>query len=190
MEFEELKQAWDSQNKKPYYIIDEKALHNRIQTKKNAAIHITNISELLSIFTNIGVAAFILIVEFTGEKHNLFMSILGIWMLIVSVYILNRRFSRIRAELKFDRTLLGELTHALSTATYQVRLSNLLRWNTVPVCILIGLSFWASGKSIWIIAGMVVFLGVTLLAADWEHAIYRKRKRELEILIEKVQEEK
>ncbi len=41
MEFDEMKQIWDSQNNKLMYGIDEKALHNRILTKKRQAFHIS-----------------------------------------------------------------------------------------------------------------------------------------------------
>ena len=34
MEFDELKKIWDSQNNEVLYAINEKALHDRIRTKK------------------------------------------------------------------------------------------------------------------------------------------------------------
>src|SRR4051812_1101237 len=33
MEFDEMKKIWDAQNNQPLYVIDEKGLHNRIQSK-------------------------------------------------------------------------------------------------------------------------------------------------------------
>ena len=44
MEFDEIKKIWDAQNNQPLYVIDEKALHNRIQSKMNVK-HLTNISD-------------------------------------------------------------------------------------------------------------------------------------------------
>ena len=37
MEFDELKQVWDSQNNELLYAINEQALHNRILSKKKQA---------------------------------------------------------------------------------------------------------------------------------------------------------
>ena len=60
MEFEELQKIWDSQNKRPLYVINEEALHQRILAKKSQASHITNFSELLLIAVNTGAGALIL----------------------------------------------------------------------------------------------------------------------------------
>ncbi len=38
MEFDEMKKIWDAQNNQPLYVIDEKALHNRIQSKMNTVL--------------------------------------------------------------------------------------------------------------------------------------------------------
>ena len=60
MEFEELQKIWDSQNNRPVYAIDEKALHNRILSKKRQAYHITNTTELLLIIVNVAAGGLIL----------------------------------------------------------------------------------------------------------------------------------
>ena len=59
MEFDELKQVWDSQNNELLYAINEQALHNRILSKKKQAYHITNVSELLMIIVNMGAGYFV-----------------------------------------------------------------------------------------------------------------------------------
>ncbi|HTE33337.1 MAG TPA: hypothetical protein VK666_23310, partial [Chryseolinea sp.] len=60
MEFDELQQIWDTQNNKPLFAINERALHNRILSKMRKARHITNTSELLLIIVSLGVGCFIL----------------------------------------------------------------------------------------------------------------------------------
>lgn len=189
MEFEELQQIWDSQNNKPLYAIDEKALHNRILSKKNKARHITNISELLSIMVNIGAGCFILGVNFFKPGGNLFMYFLSAWMLSTALYLLVSRIRRIKGDHRFDRSMRGDLNHAISMATYQVRLSQLMRWNILPIGILILLGVWEGGKSLWIALGIVIFFVLTNYAAGWEHNIYKARKRELEILQNKLENE-
>src|SRR5690349_6966310 len=45
MEFDEIKKIWDAQNNQPLYVIDEKALHNRIQSKMKGVLLRANANE-------------------------------------------------------------------------------------------------------------------------------------------------
>jgi len=84
---------------------------------------------------------------------------------------------------------MGDLRHAIAVATYQVQLSYLLRWNTLPIGILIILSVWDGGRSFWLAIGIMIFLFIANYAAGWEHNFYKSRKRELEILLNKLNEQ-
>lgn len=188
MEFEELQKIWDTQNNEPLYAINEKALHNRILSKKKQGLHITNTSELLSIIVNAGAGCFIFGVNFFKHSGNIFMYLLSAWMIVCALYLLVSRLHRIKANQKFDRSISGDLNHAISVATYQVRLSQMMRWNLLPVGTLIVLGVWGSGK-FWLAVGMVVLFLLTHYASRWEHNIYKRKKRELEILKSKVDNE-
>ena len=83
----------------------------------------------------------------------------------------------------------GDLRHALSVATYQVRLAQFGRWNILPIGILILLGVWESGKSIWVVVGTLIFFVLANYVAGWESGIYKARKRELEILKNKLEGE-
>jgi hypothetical protein len=189
MEFEELQKIWDTQNNKTLYVIDEKALHNRILSKKKQGLHITNISELLSIVVNAGAGCFIFGMNFFKESGNIFMYILSAWMFGTALYSLVSRVRRTKANKRFDRSMSGDLDHAIWVATYQVRFSQILRWNILPIGTLIILSVWDRGKSVWLAAGMLVFFVLTYYASRWEHNIYKRKKRELEILRTKLENE-
>lgn len=186
MEFEELQQIWDSQNNRPLYAINEEALHKRIESKKNQVRHITNISELLLIIVNIGSGSLILGMNFSGQ---IFMYLLAAWMFVTALYVLISRIKRIKGNNRFDRSMRGDLTQAISVATYQVRLSQLMRWNIIPIGTLILLGVWDGGKSVWVAVGLVVFFAIAYLAGGWEHSIYKSKKRELEILQDKLEKE-
>ena len=188
MEFEELQKIWDTQNNEPLYAINEKTLHNRILSKKKQGLHITNTSELLSIIVNAGAGCFIFGVNFFKYSGNIFMYLLSAWMIVCALYLLVSRLHRIKANQKFDRSISGDLNHAISVATYQVRLSQMMRWNLLPVGTLIVLGVWGSGK-FWLAVGMVVLFLLTHYASRWEHNIYKRKKRELEILKSKVDNE-
>ncbi|HTE25492.1 hypothetical protein [Flavitalea sp.] len=190
MEFDELQKVWDSQNDKPLYAIDENALHNRIISKKNKGRHISNISEFLTILVNFATGAFILGINILKENPNISMYLLSAWMFSVAVYTLVSRSRRIKNDNLFDRSIRGDLFHAVSVANYQVKFSRLMRWNILPISLFMVLSVMESGKSIWLAVGTSVFLILANYAAGWEHNIYKTRKLELEILRDMLENDK
>lgn len=189
MEFEEMKKIWDSQNNETLYAINGRALHNRILSKKKRAGHIANISELLLIIVNGGAGIIMLVLGWTKSGGNLFFYLMASWMLLTMLYMLVSRIRRKREGSKFDRTLLGDLNHALATATYQVRISRLMRWNNLPILILLLLSFWENGKGIWGIVLVIILFSLTYFLSGWEHSIYITRKNELTTLYKKLSDQ-
>jgi hypothetical protein len=187
MEFDELQKIWDSQNDMPLYAIDENALHNRISSKKNKGRHITNFSELLTIVVYFAGGGFILGINLINKNANGFLYLMSAWMFLVAIYTLISRIRRIKKDNLFDRSIRGDLFHAVSVASYQVRFSQLMRWNMLPVSLLLVLSVLESGKSIRLAVGTSVFLVIANYAAGWEHNIYKRRKHELEILRDKLE---
>jgi len=189
MEFDEMKKIWDSQNNEPLYAINEKALHNRILSKKRQAFYITNTSELLCITAYFFTGCFILGMNFFRQGANIFMYTLSAWMLISAGYVFVRRIRRINSDHQFDRSVRGDLAHAISVASYQVNFSRLVRWNILPIGILIVAGVWDGRKSLWFAVGILIFFVLTGYASGWEHRIYKARKRELEILQGKLENE-
>jgi predicted permease len=170
MEFEEMKKVWDTQANEPMYVINEAALRNSIARKKDKGLHITNISELLSIVVNLGAGAFLL---------STAMFVLAAWMIIVGVYCLVGRIRRKVGEKKFDRTMLGDLDHAVSVANYQVRFSGLMRWNIIPVGILISWGLWNKDNVTVLMIAMILFFAITFYASGWEHNYYKERRKQV-----------
>jgi hypothetical protein len=189
MEFEELRKIWDAQNNQPLYAINEKAMYNHILSRKKQARHITNISELLLIFVNIASAFFIVGMSYSKEKGNISLYLLTVWMTGVAIFVLVSRVRRLKANNKFDRSMFGDLAHAVSVATYQVRFSQLMRWNILPIAAFILLGFWEGGKPVWIVVIALAFFALTFYASGWEHNIYKRKKRELEVLQNKLDNE-
>jgi hypothetical protein len=182
MEFEEMQKIWDAQNNQPLYAINEEALHRRILAKKNQARRITNVSELLSIFVNLGGGAIILEKTLTNRSPAVSMYAMSAWMFVVGLYWLVNRIRRMKERKRFDRSMKGELAHALADAAYQVRLSRLMRLNIFPIGILLLIGIWEGGKAVWI--GGLILAGAVLLyhLSGFEHNFYKKRKQELEML--------
>lgn len=188
MEFDELQKIWDSQTKEPLWAINETALHNRISAKKQQASHITNVSELILFVVNLGAAAFMIGLNFIkSDAGNLWLYLMAAWMIGTAVYVLVNRLRRLNGSHTFDRSLLGELRYAVSLATYQVRLSQLMRWNIVPIVLLSMLGVWKGEQSIGIVLAIGLFFILIYFASRWEHGIYTSRKRELEALQNKLE---
>jgi hypothetical protein len=187
MEFDEMKKIWDSQNNEPIYGINETGLHKVIRSKKKQTDHITNASELLWIGVNIATGSSVLAMNLFKDSGSIFMYLLSGWMLVSALYLLVSRVRRIRQQNRFDRSMHGDLSHAISVATYQERLSTFGRWNILPIAVLSALGVWESGKSVWVVVGILAFFVLTHFAAGWEHNIYRGRKRELEKLKNKLE---
>ena len=117
------------------------------------------------------------------------MYVLSAWMLGSALFMLVSRIRRIKGDNQFDRSMSGDLDHAISVATYQVRISLLGRWSIVPIGILVLLETWDSRKSIWVTLAVLIFFILVSFAAGWEHKIYRRKKRELEMLQNKLASE-
>jgi hypothetical protein len=186
MEFEELRKIWDAQNDQPLYAINEKAMYNLILSKKKQAHHITNISELLLIFVNLGAGIMTLAMNLFKQNVNISLYVLSAWMLATALYTLVRRNQRIKGDQQFDRSVSGDLSHAISMASYQVRISQIMRWNIVPIALFTLLGLWEGGKPVWIVVIVLLFFALTYYAGGWEHSIYKRKKRELEILQKKL----
>lgn len=188
MEFEEMQKIWDSQNNRTLYAIDENALGRRISAKRQAAIRTSNASELTIIITYL-ISGFVnLAVIILNGMHSVFMYLLAGWMFLTALYAIVIRVMRIRARNKFDRTLSGELEQAIATTNHQVRFSQILRWNIIPVVVFVVLALWDTSKSIWAIAGILAFFSLAIWASRWEHKFYRQKKEELEQLKVKLEE--
>src|SRR5579872_534393 len=146
MEFDEMKKIWDAQNNQPLYVIDEKALHNRIRSKMNGVLHITNISEWSLMMINLGAGSLLLVLNPFKPGANIFMYLETAWMFATVMYVLISRIRRIKANRRFDRSIHGDLDHAISVASYRVRLSRIILWNLLPMGGIMIFSGWEAGK--------------------------------------------
>lgn len=188
MEFDELQKIWDTQNNRPLYVINEQALHNRIVTKKHQVVHIAVVTEWILIIANTASGAFVLQQNYTGRRGLVFAYLLAAWLLGTALYVLVNRIRRMREQQQFNRSLSGDLQHALTTAAYQVRISRIMRWNVLPIALLVLFSSWEGGQSVWFLAIVALFFVLVFLASGWEQGIYRNKMKELQVLQQKLEE--
>lgn len=187
MEFEELQQIWDEQQSRSLYVLDEAALHRRIVSKQQKSRQIFYFSELLLIAVNLGVGIMILSLKYPVAGRSIFRDLLAGWMFATALYVLVNLFRRLYAGHKFDRSMLGDLDHAIAFAGYQVNLSRIMRWNMLPLCALMVLWLWDAGEHPGIVASTAAVLLFAFFASGREHRYYLRRKRELDELRKKLE---
>ena len=186
MEFNELQKIWDSQSNQTLYAINEQAMEQYIQSKMKQTNRITQLSELLTIVVNAGAGVLILLLNLFKKPASIYLYLMAGWMLVTAVYVLVSRIRRLKGNRQFDRSMQGDLRYAIGVATYQVRFSQLLRWNQVPIGLFCLLGIWESGKPLWAVGILLVFLSLTWIASGWEHGVYQRKKHALETLATKL----
>lgn len=186
MEFEDLQKIWNTQNQQPMYALNEQALHNRIKAKKNTSGRISHFSELFLMGSNIAAALIVMISILIKDHGNIYSWLLIGLMILTAGYVWMGRVQRRKRAQSFDQSMLGELEHAISDASFQVRLSGIMRWYVLPAGLLIILSVWKNESPVWGLLLIALFFGFTWFAGKWEHGIYVRKRKELVKLKEKL----
>jgi len=185
MEFDEMKKIWDAQNNEPLYAMDEKTLQKRIQRKKHSVL--TSISEWILIISYLGAAS--LLVGYYSFKpgSNIFLSLEAAWMFGVVVYIVISHIRRIKASRWFDRSVHGDLYHSIYLISCQMHISQVTRWNLLPMGVIMIFSGWAAGKLFFVSAVVLVLYSLTFYAAGKGIRANKRRKQKLQVLIGKLE---
>ena len=189
MEFDQMKKIWDEEKKENLFIIDEAALHKSVTRKKDAAERRINKVEIWLILIN-SLCSIILFIIALNDTHS-WNFIGSALMLFTVLYILFSRSKRKKDENTFDRSMLGELNHAISNTDSIIQFSRLM-----IIGYLVPLSIFIMAKLIWSDASIEKWLtmgGLYLLAfilIQWERKKMQiPRKRNLELLKKKLMED-
>lgn len=186
MEFEEMRKIWDTQNNEPIYVLNEQALHNRIISKKNRANWLANINEIGIILIAVATSSYLLIKNFGGE--NIFAYFPPIALLLTGIYVVFLRIRRRKKANQFERSMLGDLDHAIDTAVYQVNFAKtFFWWFILPVMIPVILNMIMKEASIWKWFMILACIILSYALVRWElNRCHIPRKRSLEALREKL----
>ena len=187
MEFDEMKKIWDAQNNQPLYVLDEKALHNRIQSKMNTVLRLTSISEWSLIIIYFGASAILVGLNPFKPGANIFLYLEAAWMFAIVVYFVISHIRRIKASRQFDRSIQGDLNHAISLANYQMRISQIIRWNFLPMGAIMIFSGWEAGKLFKVSVVILVSYSLAFYVTSKGLRANKRRKRELQVLKEKLE---
>jgi hypothetical protein len=184
MNIKDMQDVWSSQNgqSKSEPIV----LASVILRKSKAAFRRTNMSELFLIWLNAGSAVFILSNAFFSKKIDYPIWILCNWMFLVAIYILLKRNKRIKSDVSYDRSVLEHLKSAIATSRHQIALSQVMRWNIIPLTLFISLGLWNGYRSYWMILLTIAVFSISFYISSFEHTLYLRRKKELENLLGKL----
>ena len=187
MELSEMRKIWDSQNNRLLYIIDEKLLHNRIQSKMKSALLFANIIEWGLIIIYLCGAGFL--IAFNSLQHiaNVCMCIEATWMVATVVYVVVHRLQRFSSSRHFNRYIHGDLDRAISIATYQLRLARIMSWNILPLGAIMLFSSWEAGQLIKVGILILVVYGFAIYAGIKGNRANVRRRRELQVLKEQLE---
>lgn len=188
MEFEEMKKIWDTQSQKTMYAIDEEALHKRVVKRKEKAERVADRSEKIMIGSLVFAFSILIGSSLYKGEYDIVPLLMAFFMLGAAIFIFIRRQKRLGMYASFDRSILGDINHAIANATYQVRLSQGAKSLYIVVGILTVLSVvdtldeWYKGASV----ALLFILGY--FGARWEHkTFYVSQKRSLEEMREQLQ---
>lgn len=189
MKFEDMKKIWDEQNNQHFYVIDEENLQRTIGEKKRKGSRYVSKMEWMLIGSNLLAGGAIISMNFIKSAGDIYSNLLGLVMLLTAVYICFKRLQRLKYENSFDRTMLGDLEHAIANATYRARLSYGMLLYFILVAVLVLGNAIYEDKSVGKIILIAAFLVVTWLLGHWEHKSWHvaNRKR-LEAMRDKLTE--
>jgi len=189
MEFEEMQKVWNEQKGETIYVINEAALHRSVTRKKNAAGRKINRIEINISIINTATAIFLFVIALQ-DSHDWAFFISGL-MAATVVYIQYFRWKRKKAETTFDRSMLGELDHAIWNANSIIRFNYLMLTGYLVPLAVISISkmiFVGASLEKWLFTtGMFV---LAIFIVRWEQkACNIPRKKQLLVLKKKLMEE-
>ena len=188
MEFDEMQKIWDTQNDELPYVIDEKVLQKRIQRKRHSVL--VNISDWLSII------GYLVSTSLLAGRHpftpgaNIFLYLAAVWSFAIVVYLVVSHIRRITVSRRFDRSIHGDLDHAIYLISYQMRTSLVLRWHLLPLGAIMIFSCWKAGKLFFVSAIISVIVLVNtgaFYASVKSYSANKRRKHKLQVLKEKLE---
>ena len=187
MEFQELVKIWDAQNKEPLYAINEAALHRRILARSRKARRLAGINEI-GLMTIAVLTAAYLFFDAVRDAGGISSFLTPVTFILIGGYVLSLRIRRKRGEGRFDRSMLGELEHAIASSDYIISFSRTFAlWFLAPAAVASFLSMAEAAAPLWkwAVVGASFPLAYLLVWVELRR-VHLPRKRSLESLREKL----
>ncbi|SNT24823.1 hypothetical protein SAMN05421640_2939 [Ekhidna lutea] len=190
MEFEKMQKIWNEQKGETMYAIDQQALHNSIGRKKDAASRRINTVEIALMAIN-SIVAVILLVDAITDKEGLW-DYAGAGIMALTVAFL--AFFRIRRKKKedtFDRSLMGELDHAIANSHSMIQIATMMiYYYLIPIGVFVlgKMLYFGASMEKWLF--MIGMFALAFFLVRWERkACHVPRQRNLLALKRKLLED-
>lgn len=184
-----MQKIWDNQRNEMLFVINEEAMHNRVKAKKRQATRIVNVTEIGLMIVNT-ITAIILLIDAIKDNEGIY-GYTGVGIMLFTVcYLVYIRNKRKKKDLRFDRSILGELDNAISNTQSTIKIGRtMIYWYFIPIAIFIFIKmiYQDATLSKWLFVIGAFILG--FFVAGWEIKKWHiPRKRQLEGLREKLVE--
>ena len=174
-----MQKIWNADSQQYAYAIDEDAMYQRIQRKRRGSRRAVNKMEWGLMGVNILAGSLVLVKNILMDIHNPYVYGMTAILYVASAYIFWRRQQRLAGENQFDRSISGDLDHAIRNAQYRERLSFMAFFYAVPMFTLLFWMAYQDDKSVIFLVGIGVFFVLTIVLSIFEHRYihmrYRKR---------------
>lgn len=192
MEFEEIKKIWDTQNEELLYTFNEEALHQSIMSKKKKAARLNNINDFGLVAIAIITAIIYSYLSIINAKPTLYDYFVPIILICIGIYVWVGRVQRKKKERRFDRTILGDLNHAIANVAFEAKRSRTMVWwfimpLAVPVVLIL-----IQREAEWLqVLGVASAFILSYTVVRWDfNRCQMPKKRQLEALRDKLMEGK
>ena len=190
MEIEELQKIWNEQKGETMYAINENALHQSITRKKDVASRRMSIVEISLMVIN-SITGVILLVDAIMDKESLWDYAFSVIMLLTVLFLAIFRKNRLKQERTFDRSMLGELDHAMNNANSMIRIATLMiQYYLLPIGVfsIVKMSIQGASLEKWILVIGAYSLAFILVYFE-RKVCHIPRKQKLIKLREKLYED-
>ena len=183
-----MQKIWNADSQQFAYAIDEDAMYQRILAKKKGSKRTVNKMEWFLMAVNVLAGAVILGKNILKDLHNPYLYAMTGLLIVSSGYIFWRRKQRLAGENHFDRSITGDLDHAIRNAQYRERLSLSAFFYATPLFALIFWSAYKDNESTIFLVGIALLFVVTIVLSIFEHRFihmrYRKRLEKMKKMLE------
>lgn len=187
IEFEIMQKVWSEQKGEAMYVINEEALHDIVVRKKDAASRRINRIEIFVGSINAVLSIILFVIAIRG--HPLIFSSFGIMAASV-LYILYFRWKRKKAKNIFDRSVLGELEHAISNTNYLISFNYFILVNAIAFALISMIQMIIRRDSVleWFIITSAIMLSYFIVQRE-QKLFNLPRKEQLLALKQKLMEQ-
>lgn len=171
MKFEDIQRLWNEQKGERIYTINESELRRSVTLRKELASGRMNRVEIIVTIFN-ALAGIFLIALAVQHPHVVTYFNAAVMATTVAVIMYFRR-KRKKAENTFDRSMLGELDHAISNTSFMIKFNYLIRVAYVAPLIIACISALIIREATWekwlIVTGALL---LSIFVLHWEQKAY------------------